>query len=235
MLSPEIPNRWKLSILRREIKRKGVAMLYIKRFSFLFVLLLILASAFEARAQQKTFDLHGVYLEGCTCKVVCPCDLEGAMVKGCHVMGAMIITKGSYENYKLSDMKIAFAVTGKWVRIYVQTKDSVQNQVAREMSRVIFGSYGVVESIRNAEIELSGKNGSYSLKVDGGKVIDLKTEPVLGANGKTAVTYMNYPDPLFETIMQARVISGNYNDGSHRFTLEGTNSFFNQNWKTPRR
>jgi hypothetical protein len=209
-------------------------MLCLRWFSFLFVFLLVL-TAFEAPAQQKTFDLHGVYLEGCTCKVVCPCDLEGAMVKGCHLMGVLIITSGSYENFKLSDVKIAFAIADKWVRIYIQTKDPSQNKVAGEMAQAIFGSYGAVESIRKAEIKLSGSNGKYLLKVDGAKVIDLKTEPVLGADGKTAVTYTNYPDSLFETIMQAKVSSGSYNDGDHHFTLEGTNSFFNQNWKTPGR
>lgn len=204
-------------------------MFYLKRLSFLFVFLFIL-TAIETQAQQKPFEFHGIYLEGCTCKVVCSCDLEGEMVKGCHVMGAMMITSGSYDNFKLSDVIIAFAIGDKWVRIYVQSKDPAQNEVASDMVRAIFGSYGAIESIRSAEIELSGSNGNYTLKVDGGKVIYLKTQPILGADGKTAITYMNYPDPLFQTIMQAKVISGTYNDGDHHFTLEGTNSFFNQDW-----
>ena len=202
---------------------------YLKRFSFLFVFMFVL-TFFKTQAQQKTFELHGIYLEGCTCKVVCSCDLEGEMVRGCHVMGAMLITSGSYENSRLADVKIAFAIGDKWVRIYVQSKDPAQNEVAGEMARAIFSSYGTIESIRSAEIEFSGSNGNYTLKVDGGKVIDLKTQPILGADGKTAVTYTNYPDPLFQRIMQAKIISGTYNDGDHHFTLEGTNSFFNQDW-----
>jgi len=30
-------------------------------------------------AQEKPFDLHGVYLEGCRCKVARVCDLRGSM------------------------------------------------------------------------------------------------------------------------------------------------------------
>ncbi len=204
-------------------------MLHLKR-SFAFATFLLVLSVLEARAQEKPFDLHGIYLEGCSCKVVCTCNLEGAMVRGCQVMGAMIISSGSYADFNLSGVRVAFAIGDRWVRIYVQSKDSARSKAAGEMARSLFSSYGTVETIRNAEIELSGSNGSYTLKVDDGKVIHLKTQPILGADGKTAVTYTNYPDPLFQTIMQAKVISGSYNDGEHHFTLEGTNSFFNQDW-----
>jgi hypothetical protein len=204
-------------------------MLYLKRCFMLSIFLFVFTSL-EARAQEKPFDLHGIYLEGCSCKVVCSCDLIGGMVKGCQVMGAMIISSGSYADFKLSDVKIAFTVGDKWVRIYVQSKDPAQSEVAGEMARAMFSAYGTIESIRNAEIELSGSNGNYTLKVDGGKVINLKTQPVLGADGKTAVTYTNYPDPLFQTIMQAKTVSGSYDDGEHHFRLEDTNSFFNQDW-----
>jgi len=204
-------------------------MLHSKSFSILFAFLAIFYAA-DVQADQVNFELKGIYLEGCTCKVVCACDLEGKMAEGCHVMGALIIESGSYENFKLSKAKIAFAMGDKWVRIYMQTKDAEQNRMAAKLAQAIFSAYGIVESIQNAEIELFGSNGSYSLRVDGGKIIDMKTQPVIGANGKTAVTYTNYPDPLFQTIMQAKVISGNYNDDNRHFTLEGTNSFFNQEW-----
>jgi hypothetical protein len=178
----------------QETQTKGVTMLYLKR-SLAFATFLLVFTALEARAQEKPFDLHGIYLEGCSCKVVCTCDLEGAMVEGCQVMGAMIISSGTYADFNLSGVKIAFAIGDKWVRIYVQAKDSAQSEAAGEMARSLLSSYGTVETIRNAEIELSGSNGNYTLKVDGGKVI-----------------------------------SGSYNDSEHHFTLEGTNSFFNQDW-----
>lgn len=194
-------------------------------FVFLFVLI-----AVQAHSQQKQFNLKGIYLEGCTCEVVCSCDLKGEMAKGCQVMGAMIISSGFYGNSKLSDVKIAFAVGDKWVRIYVQLKDSAQRKVASEMAQAFLSAYGTVESIRDAEIDLSGSVGNFSLKVDNGKVIQLETQPILGADGKTAVTYINYPDPLFHTIRQGKVITGNFKDGNRNFKLSGTNSFFNQDW-----
>jgi len=202
---------------------------YLKKSLAVASLFLVLIPI-EVRADQKPFDLHGIYLEGCSCNLVCACDLKGAMVQGCQVMGAMIISSGTYGDFNLSGVKIAFAIGDKWVRIYVQSKDPAQTEVAGAMGRALFGTYGAVEAIHNAEIELSGSNGTYTLKVDSGKVINLKTQPVLGADKKTAVTYTNYPDPLFHTIMQAKVVSGIYNDGKHHFSLKGTNSFFNQDW-----
>jgi len=192
--------------------------------------LIIILVPFQSSADQKPFDLHGIYLEGCSCDIVCSCDLKGAMVKGCQVMGVMIISSGTFGDFNMSGVKIAFAIGDKWVRIYVQTKDPVQTGVAGEMGRALFAAYGNIETIRDADIDLSGSNGNYTLKVDNGKVINMKTQPVLGADKKTAVTYTNYPDPLFHTILQARVVSGIYNDGKHHFTLKNTNSFFNQDW-----
>ncbi len=204
---------------------------YLKKYLAVASLFLVLTTI-EARADQRPFDLQGIYLEGCSCNLVCACDLEGAMVEGCQVMGMMIISSGTYADFNLSGVKMAFAIGDKWVRIYVQSKDPAQAKVAGAMGRALFSTYGTVEAIHNAEIELSGSNGNYTLKVDGGKVINLKIQPVLGADMKTAVIYTNYPDPLFHTIMQAKVVSGIYNDGKHNFTLKGTNSFFNQDWAT---
>jgi len=153
------------------------------------------------------------------------------MVPGCHVMGVMIISSGNYHGKKLSGGKIAFAVADKWVRIYLQTSDKDQFEIISTMCREMFAEYGTIESIRNADVKLTGNDGNYTLSVDNGQVILLKTKPILGADGKTAVTYTNYPDPLFHTIMQGRVESGSYNDGEHHFTLENSNSFFNQEWQ----
>ncbi|MGW8180041.1 MAG: DUF1326 domain-containing protein [bacterium] len=223
----------KLANRHREAQGKGAVMPYVRFFSLLLSFVLAVA-IYESRAQQKPLDLHGIYLEGCTCKVVCSCDLEGAMARGCHVMGVLIIRSGSYEGYQLSNVKIAFAMTDKWIRIYIQTQDAAQDRIVGEMAREIFAAYGSIESMRDADIDFSGNNGTYSLKVDGGKVMDRNTRPVYGADGKSAVAYTNYPDPLFHTIMQAKVVSGRYTDGGHEFTLEGTNSFYNQEWVVSR-
>jgi len=194
------------------------------------VALVLAFSSIGANAQEKPFDLHGIYLEGCTCQVVCSCDLLGGMVPGCHVMGAMIISSGNYGNADLSGVKLAFAVAENWVRLYVQSKDSLQTKTIGDMVRAMFSDYGEVESINDAKIDLSGSDGNYTLTVNDGEVLTLKTQPVLGADGKTAVTYTNYPDPLFHTIMQGKVVSASYHDDKHDFTLKDSNSFFNQDW-----
>jgi hypothetical protein len=202
---------------------------YVKRCLILASLCFILLPV-TARADQKPFDLHGIYLEGCSCALVCTCDLKGSMAKGCRVMGAMFISTGTYGSADLSGVKMAVAVSDKWVRIYVQAKDAAQAEAAGALGRALMAAYGKVETVRNAKIELSGSNGAYTLRVDSGKVMTLKTQPVLGADKNTAVTYTNYPDPLFHTIMQAKVVSGSFKDGKRRFTLKDTNSFFNQDW-----
>jgi hypothetical protein len=199
-------------------------------FSAYIVLLSLALAAQGVRAQEKPFDLSGVYLEGCSCKLVCACDLNGEMAKGCQVIGAAIVSSGTYGDADVSGTKIAFAVGDKWVRTYIQASDPARTQAAESLAKALFSSYGAVETVTGAEIDLSGSDGNYTLTVNGGAVLELKTQPVIGADNKTAVTYTNYPDPLFHTIMQGRVVSGSYNDGEHHFTLEGSNSFFNQNW-----
>jgi hypothetical protein len=204
-------------------------MTHLNRCISLVPFLLVLAAVGTA-AQQKPFTLRGIYVEGCSCSVVCTCALTGEMARGCRVMGAMIISSGTYGEADLSGTKIAFAIGDKWVRIFVQSQDPAQAETAGALGRALFSSYGEIESIRDAKIDLSGSHGDYTLKVDDGKVMELATQPVLGADKKTAVTYTNYPDPLFHTIKQAKVVSGRYNEGKHHFKLEGTNSFFNEDW-----
>lgn len=204
-------------------------MLNVKRNLALAAIFLIFAYA-GARAQQKQFDLHGTYVEGCSCNIVCTCSLRGAMVPGCQVMGAMIISSGKYGDADLSGVKLAFAIGDKWVRIYVQSDDPARMETADALGRALLSPYGKIESVSKAKIELSGSDGNYTLAVDGGKSILLKTKPVLGADGKTAVTYTNYPDPLLRTIMQGQTISGSYQDDVHHFTLKDSNSFFIQDW-----
>jgi hypothetical protein len=204
-------------------------MLYFNRLFFLSLFLVVLVAS-DGLAEQKSFELHGIYLEGCTCKMVCPCDLLGGMVEGCHAMGVMDIASGSYDGARLTNVKVAAAVGDHWVRLYVQAPDPEQRKAAAEMARAMFNQLGTIESVRDAKIELTGDNGSYALKVDDGKLMELHTEPILGADGKTAITYVNYPDPLFHTIRQGKSVSGNYTDGKRHFTLKETNSFFNQDW-----
>lgn len=199
-------------------------------FRFAALVLSLVLSQAAVRADEKPFELHGTYLEGCSCKMVCTCALRGEMMPGCQVLGAMIITSGSYGKTDLSGVKLAFAIGEEWVRIYVQAADSTVGDAAGAMATAMLSAYGRVESISRAQVDLTGSDGHYSLAVNGGEDFLLKTEPVLGGDGETAVTYTNYPDPLLPTIRQGKTISANYSDDTHHFTLKESNSFFNQDW-----
>lgn len=192
------------------------------------VAFLIMVSSAVVLAQGKKFNVHGTYVEGCSCKIPCACSLNGEMAPSCQLMGAMIISSGDYGDVDLTGARLAFAAGNKWVRLYVQSTDPSKAKAAEELGRALLSPYGKIESVSNAEIDLSGKDGTYTLSVNGGKTVLLKTQPVLGADQKTAVTYTNYPDPLLRTIMQAKTLSGSYSDDMHHFTLENSNSFFNQ-------
>ena len=200
----------------------------LKQYFILGVFLTVLTSV-TARAQEKPFELNGIYVEGCSCQMVCTCSLNGEMAPGCQVMGALIISSGNYGGADLSGIKMAFAIGGGWGRIYIQSDDSAKAATAAEFGRSLMSLYGTIESIQDAKIDLAGSDGNYTLSVNDGEEILLKTKPVLGGDKKTAVTYTNYPDPLLHTIMQGKVVSGSYNDDKHHFTLKDSNSFFNQN------
>ena len=74
---------------------------------------------------------------------------------------------------------------------------------------------------------MTGDGSNYTLSVDGGKIMSLATEPVLGADQKTPFSYHNTLMPLSPTILQGKTLTGSYNDGAHSFTLANSNCYFN--------
>ena len=63
--------------------------------------------------------------------------------------------------------------------------------------------------------------------IDGGKIMDLKSQSVMGGDGKTPLTYSNIHDPIHPTVMQGKVVSCTYSDGDHKFELKDSNAYFN--------
>lgn len=189
--------------------------------------MLIAALATPARSQKKPFDLKGSWIEGCSCNVVCACELNG-LEKGCQGVGAALISSGSCDGVDLSGAKVAYGtVPGSWVRLYIDAKTPAQYKAAESVGRAMLAGFGKIESAKPGKVAVSGGGGKYTLLVDGGKVIKMTTQPVLGGDKKTAVAITNYPNALNHTMMQAKVVACTYNDGKHRFSLKGTNSFFN--------
>jgi hypothetical protein len=201
------------------------------RFAAIVLLTVVSLASSGAYAGGK-WSVSGTFVEGCSCMGVCPCELTG-LKDGCDGVGALMVTSGNYQGVDLSGSKIVYASTpGQWVRLYVETKDSKQNHAARDFASSYFSGFGKVEDVKDAKIDISGKDGKYMVSVDNGAIMKLETEPVLGGDKKTPITHTNTHSMLNPTVMQGKTISGSYKDGERSFTLEGSNSYFNPRVKS---
>lgn len=176
---------------------------------------------------KQPFTMKGSYVEGCSCMGVCPCELTGLM-NGCLGLGAVTVTSGTYMGKDLSGARIAYAVApGSWVRVYTQPKSKGQSAAVQAFARAVYSGFGKIESVRDANVQMTGSGGKYVVKVDGGKVASFTTVPVLGGDNRTPIVHSNIKDPLYHTVMQGKTVSGMYHDGKRSFTLKGSNSYFN--------
>jgi hypothetical protein len=184
------------------------------------------SSLTPASAQTKSsYSVAGTYVEGCSCGGPCPCQLTG-VANGCTGLGVLVLTSGKYKGVDLSGVKIAYATTpGDWVRLYVDAREP-QQQAASDFGKAVYSAFGKVEAVKPAQIQVSGQGGKYTVSVDGGKIMEYTTEPVLGGDKRTPIMISNIHDPLHPTVMQGKTLSGSYQDGDHSFTLKDSNSYF---------
>jgi hypothetical protein len=174
-------------------------------------------AADQPAASAKPFKVEGLYLEGCGCDCVGAVRLRG---------------ESSYNGVSLAGCKIAYAtVPTKWVRLYIEAKGEAQLAAATEFAKAAFAKFGTIESARAAKIEMGQRDGKYFLRVDGGKVINLSSEPVLGGDGKTALSYSNTKNLFTRTFRQAKTIQCTFKDGNREFHHKETNSYFNEYMK----
>jgi hypothetical protein len=158
--------------------------------------------------------------------------MTGNFKHGCQGVGGVALTSGSYNGVDLTGAKIVFGgFAGGRIYVYVDAKDS-QREAAAAFGRAIFGPLGKIEAVKNASIALSGKGGTYTLTVNGGKIMSLTSEPVLGLDKRTPISHNNLLLPLSPTLMQAKTVKGSFHDGDISFTLKGSNSYFNDNVKS---
>jgi hypothetical protein len=195
-------------------------------------LVVAISAGMTALAGGSAFRVEGTYVEACTCMPPCGCEIVG-LEKGCEGVGATEIKSGSFGGVSLSGCKTAYAtVPGEWVRIYIDAKSPAQRKAAEGYSRGVLSAFGKIESVSDAKISFSGSNGKYTVMVDGGKVMKFSTEPVLGADKRTAVAITNVNDPINKTFYQGKAVMGEYHDGGTSFTIyKGNNSFFNDKMK----
>ncbi|MGH9782918.1 MAG: DUF1326 domain-containing protein [Terriglobia bacterium] len=179
------------------------------------------------------FTVEGMFVDCCSCNPPCPCEVtEVAM--GCKGVGAHQIGSGKYAGDDLAGVKIAHAkVVGEWVNLYIDAKDEKQRAAAEKFGRAAFAGFGPIKEVKAAKIEVSGADGTYTVTVDGGKIMKFETEPVLGGDGKTPVGYTNIKNAVNPTVYQGRVVSATYTDGDKQVTVEkGRNSHFNPTLKS---
>jgi hypothetical protein len=188
-------------------------------------------SAF-AEGGNAEYQAVGTFAEGCTCSIACPCAFSGKFGDHCHGASALILSSGMYGGKDLATSRVVWAGhAGQWSYLYVGAPPP-NREAATAFAKTIFGPMGKIEAVKNASVELTGKGGQYRLTIDGGKILELTMEPVLGLDKKTAISHGNTVIPWSPMVMQGRTIKASFHDGDRSFTFEGSNAFFNEAMKS---
>jgi hypothetical protein len=199
-----------------------------------FVLLLSLAAA--ARAADKVpYKVAGVYTETCACSVPCKCELTGEVPSSCIGVGAFKLTAGNFAGADLSGVSIAYAgKPGEWIRIYIDAPDQAHRATAEKLARAAFAAWGTFEAVKDAKVAIAGMDGAYTVTVDDGKIMKYSAAPVLGGDGKTALSIGNVFNPLTSVFLQGKSTELTvYHDDNRSIELpEGRNAYFNDKMQT---
>jgi hypothetical protein len=181
----------------------------------------------EAKKDQKDFNVEGYYCEACSCKPPCPCEMTEAN-GACKGVGAYHFTSGKYDGKDISGARVAYALhVGDWVNIYIDAKDD-QKAAVEAFARAALAGFGPIKSVKSAKVEMTHKDGHYTVSVDGGKVFSCQTDPVMGGDKKTPIVHQNTQDALNPTMYQGTCVSCEYKDGDQAFKLDkGRNAYFN--------
>jgi hypothetical protein len=191
------------------------------------------APAAAQKPEPKDFSIEGYYTEACSCSAPCPCELTGPNMS-CKGVGAYQFEKGHYGSDDFSGCRLAYSLyIGKSVQLYIDAPDAAKRAAMEKFARVALAPFGPIQAVHDAKIELSGKDGAYTLKVGGGKIMSCTTEPMLGGDKKTPIVHSNTFDAMNPVMYQAQCLSCTYADGDMKITLEkGNNSYFNAHMKT---
>jgi hypothetical protein len=186
-----------------------------------------------ASAGAKEFSVDGYYVEACSCNAPCPCELTGANMS-CEGVGAYHFDKGKYGGEDFSGTSMAYSLhIGKEVHLYLDAPDAKKKAALEAFSRAALAAFGPVKGVHDAKISIDGKDGAYTVKVDGGKIMTCTTTPVLGGDHKTAIKHENTLDAVNPVMYQGKCESCTYIHGDNKITLEkGRNAYFNQHMKT---
>ena len=199
-----------------------------------FVLILSLAVA--ARAADKVpYKVAGVYTETCACSVPCKCELTGEVPSSCVGVGAFKFTAGNFAGADLSGVSMAYAgKPGEWIRIYIDAPDQAHRAAAEKLARATFAAWGTFEAVKDAKVAIAGMDGAYTVTVDDGKIMKYSAAPVLGGDGKTALSIGNVFNPLTSVFLQGKSTEPTvYHDDNRSIELPaGRNAYFNDKMQT---
>lgn len=181
-------------------------------------------------SKKYDYSVEGQFVEACSCRAPCACELTGDAMKGCQGVGALEISKGSYKGVDLAGVKMAYALgIGEWVDIYVDAKTPEQKDAAKALAKAAFVAFGPIQDVKDGKIELTKNGYSYAVAVDGGKTMSFQTEPVLGGDKKTPLVHDNVANPFMSSFKQGKSVACSYHgSGNKSFTVEkGRNVYFN--------
>jgi hypothetical protein len=202
-----------------------------KSTSFVVATIMMLTPLVGKAAEKHPFNVTGTYVEACSCHIPCPCAMTGS-AEGCQGLDSMELSGGTYHGVDLKGVKITVAkAQEKWARVYLDAPDPKQREAAAAFATAWASQMGKVEAVKHAKIEISGKDGSYTVKVDNGKIAQLTTVVILGADEKHPLSHVNLKAPFNPTLYQARTLSGSFRDGARSFELKDSNSYFNPQMK----
>ena len=89
-------------------------------------------------------------------------------------------------------MKFAYATTpGDWVVCYVDAPTAAKRKAGAALATAAFGGWGKMGPVKTAPIAITGGKGKYTLKVDGGKIMTLTTQPYVGLDKSKPIVYSN--------------------------------------------
>src|SRR5207253_7644360 len=120
-----------------------------------------------------------------SCRPPCPCEMIGAEM-GCNGVGAYQFDHGKYGGEDFSGTRLAYTLNiGQSVHLYVDAPDAAKRAALEKFGRAALAGFGPILGVHDAKIEITGRDGEYTLKVDGGKTISCTTRPALGGDHKT--------------------------------------------------
>lgn len=185
------------------------------------------------KAEKEFSVADGYYVEACSCHPPCPCEMLGPSMS-CKGVGAYNLTSAKYGGEDISGLKFAYALyIGQTVIVYLDAKDATLRAAGEKFVRAALAPFGPIKEVKDAKVEIMGKDGAYKVSVDGGKIMKFETEPTLGGDKKTPVMHGNTMDALNPTMYQGTCVSCTCKDGDINITLDkGRNAYFNAHMKS---